>query len=124
MRIKPGDHVLLPFSHSVSDSEAAQIKDHLNGFMPGVKWGLIDGTPLTHALVCEGPDPASPDVLAMAKRYEAKLTTALDLLDDIIGTFTDKGSIGGIDNSLRSKWQSADQVGCWRQWIADARRMS
>lgn len=120
MRIKPGDHVLLPFSHSVSDSEAAQIKDHLNGFMPDVKWGLIDGTPLTHALVCEDPDPASPDVLAMAKRYEAKLITALDLLDLIVERFAQA--------KPADEWASGmarqTEVAKWSRWIADARRMS
>lgn len=124
MRIKPGDHVVIPFSESVSEFEAARLKEGLEGVMPGVKWGVIDGTAMTHALVFEGADPASPDVLAMAKRYEAKLTTALDLLSEIIGTFSDKGSIGGIDNVLRSTWRDVDQVSRWQQWIADARRMS
>lgn len=123
MRIKPGDHVVIPFDKPVSDADVARMKDHLRGAMPGVKWSVIDDTPMTHALVYEGADPASPDALAMAKRYESKLATALDLLDDIVARFNTTGrGVGG--ESVKYASADSERVSRWQQWVADAQRMS
>lgn len=120
MRIKPGDHVVIPFDKPVSDADVARMKDHLRGAMPGVKWSVIDDTPMTHALVYEGADPASPDVLAMVARYDAKLTTALDLLDKI----TDRFLAATLGDEWAPGMARVTEVEQWRKWIADARRMS
>lgn len=120
MRVKPGDRVVIPFSDRVSDTAVVRIREELTRVMPGVQWGIIDGTSLTHALVYEGDAGPAQDAQAMLAAI-AKFQAALVRLDVIIATFTEKGSIGGIDNVLRSRWQNVDQVAEWAQWSKETR---
>lgn len=124
MEIRPGDVVMLPVVMGMDESEIAELRDHLAETMPGVHWVVRRETMITSALVYRNPlgDVEAGNVAAVEiSRLRYSLTTALDLLTKIAGTFTDKGSIGGIDNVLRSTWHDRDQVKGWYEWI-DATR--
>lgn len=120
MIVKFGDTVIVPMRDKLSDSEVARLKAKLVEVWSGVRWEIIAESTMTHALVLEGGGSASPDVLAMAKRYERKLGVALDMLDLVVSKFQ--------ANDHRDEWASEMarqiEVGRWQQWIADARRMS
>lgn len=124
MEIRPGDVVMLPVVMGMDESEIAELRAELVDAMPGVRWSIQLAKVVAPAVVYRDPlgDVEAGNVAAVEiSRLRYSLTTALDLLTKIAGTFTDKGSIGGIDNVLRSTWHDRDQVKGWYEWI-DATR--
>lgn len=70
------------------------------------------------------PDKRLDDQAAEISRLRSQLEglsarneTALQLIEKIVGKFTVKGSIGGIDNSRRSVWVDALEVERWIDWV-------
>lgn len=116
MRIEPGDHVLIPMAAHSSESEIRQLREQLAPAHPGVTFGLIGGSTMTHALVYRDEDAQrsrAAQYQGLADRYE----TALQLIEKIVGKFTVTGDVGGIGNVRRSTWVDTSEVERWADWV-------
>ncbi len=47
-----------------------------------------------------------------------------EMTEFILGKFTEYGSLGGVNDSLRSSWIARQQVGRWRDELAECRRVT
>lgn len=54
--IGPGDLVLIPVVESLPRHEVEELSAQLRAACPGVRFGVIAGTPMTHALVYRTPE--------------------------------------------------------------------
>lgn len=118
--IRPGDTVLLPVVMGMSLAEIGELRAELADAFPGVRWSIQRETMTTEALVYRAPVDAQVDD-GEAERLRVKLNTALDLIGAIAGRFDKKGSVGALDNVLRTGWVKVEQVQLWRTWVRETR---
>lgn len=74
-----------------------------------------------HAIYMRGGEGlGTSDVIAMLDAadkvdpYRERVDALTTLVDEILGTFTHKGSLGGIDDSRQSGWIRVEMLDEWR----------
>jgi hypothetical protein len=54
-------------------------------------------------------------IVEVIQELDSRNDELVTLCREIISTFTKKGSLGGIDDSLQSEWIKVDQVTEWKR---------
>lgn len=126
VEIRPGDKVILPLQ-DIPAQALERLETDLKTAFPDVQWHAVLHTDLSHVLIyrddatTKGLERMLKDAVAERNAMASKLETTLDLLGQVLGGFTEKGSIGAVDNVKRSGWINVSRLAKWSDWVTTVR---